>query len=370
MIRFLFFVMGLLFCTVGQAKPFLGYGMTNTVTSIQSQERAYMGFKTGFDMTIKKKLDPDFIVRESLFGAGSLSAVKVAEKLHKQGVQVFLGFPTSHEAFLVSEYAHKKGLMAFFSAAGIMKLAQMGDQVFTMAESPEESLKDRFDFIRKQFPRKKGVALFAAHKVFSFAQFATFERLLKTPEYKDLELSLVKVNASGQVSEDILEKLKNGEFQYMYLTMYAKDAVPVFEQLEKVKVDLPIVASSSWDFQNIDVVRRFLMARKSPAYTYTIWDDKKPDAQKFLKDIKTVYQARPSGGMAYGYDLGVVVATVLNRIEGPVSLAKFKKAFQKDPCFDGTIAGRICFDPKGGHAQRPIFPYQFHGRSHSSQPSL
>jgi len=341
------------------AKTVIGYGTADSVYPKPAQELVLMGFEAGFKRTLKKKVDDDFVAVDFEVGGTPLGAVKSAQRLMDKGARILIGFPTSHEALLVSKFVKEHQLMAIFSNAGHTQLANMGDNIYTVAESIDFSIRFFLDFMKEKFPQQKGLILINPKAVFSASHVGDIQKNLKEPTYKNLDVDLVNLNMDLVLSPTVIKDLKQGRYKFMHLTMYAEEAIPVLRQLNDNHIDIPIVGSGSWDESDIDVIRRYLFVRKSPTYGYSQWKPNSPEAKDFENIIKDIYNREPTGGMTYGYDLGVVIATTLNRIDGEVTLESFKKAFKQELCFKRASNGTICFSPDGGHAQRKIYMYNY-----------
>ena len=124
----------------------------------------------------------------------------------------------------------------------------------------------------------------------------------------------------------------------------------MLQQMRDLGIDLPIIANPSWPSADIEYLRRLLIGRKSHTFATARWLPTTAAGQKLTKIVRSKYGREPSGEMAYGYDLGVIVGTLINRTKGDITRAKLIGAFKIDPCFDGLSNGKICFPATGGHA--------------------
>lgn len=355
----LFLLLASLMSGTTYARTFIGYGTADSVAPKATQELVLMGFEAGFEKTIQKELNDDFIAVDFDIGGSPLGAIKSAERLIKKGAQILTGFPTSHEALLVSKIAKKNNIMVIFSSAGHSQLGKMGDDIYSVAESIDYAMNFKLKFMQDKFGKQKGLILINPKAVYSVSHLADIRNLLKDPKFSSINIDMINLNMNLEIPKTVIQALKTGKYKYLHLTMYAEEAVPLLRQLHQNHIDIPIVASTSWDDSDIDVIRRYLFGRKSPTYGFAQWNRNSTDAKEFERFIRKKYNREPTGGMVYGYDLGVIMATTINRIEGDMTMESFKKAFKKNLCFEKTSNGTICFSPNGGHAKRKIYTFEF-----------
>ncbi len=91
----------------------------------------------------------------------------------------------------------------------------------------------------------------------------------------------------------------------------------------------------------------------------TSWDSQSKYGKEFRKQFLKHFAKEPTGESAYGYDLGVISAQILKRINGPITKKSFRESFESNRCFDQLSIGKLCFPKNGGHASRPIVYLKF-----------
>ena len=335
-----------------QAK--IGYGSSDAVLPAKNQELFFMGFEAGFKKMVSEKTAGEILIAEQVADGSPLGAMRSAESLIGRGAVALVGFPTSHEALLASKIALQHGVLAVFSGAGHADLAKLGSLIFTTGESMRYSVESSLAFIKKYFPKGEGVLITNPSAVFSKNQEDTFVDLMKGQQYSGIKMISMQLGRDLKLSEGDVQRLKNIKKGYLCLTPYADESVRLLEQLEKEKLDLPILSNSSWTTGDIEFLRRFLTNRKAPVYSATLWLKGSPESKNFENLIRQRYGREPTAEMAYGYDLGVIIGQTLNAVKGPLTQKSIAEAFRRIRCFDGVTSGKICFKPEGGHAERKI----------------
>lgn len=341
-----------LFVTNSFASPIIGYGSSDSVLSAKNQELFIMGFEVGLQKVIKSKPLSELLVLDQVSNGSQLGAIGSAERLLAKGVSLLVGFPTSHEALLAAKVAKQKGVLAIFSGASHSDLAKMGSSVFTTGESMDFAVESTLQFMRKKFNGKRGLLISNPYAVFSTNQEDVFREILAKKENQDIPIKLTHLSKDLLLNEIDLMSVRNGEFDYIVVTPYADESAKLLEQLEKNRIDLPLITNSSWTTGDLDFGRRFLTTRKSPAYCATLWLKGSPDSREFERLIQGRYGRPATAEIAYGYDLGVIAGRVLESIKGPITKESVMKEFVKHKCFEGLSSGKMCFTNSGGHAIR------------------
>lgn len=343
------------------AAPLFGYGSSDAVIPAKDQELFYSGFEAGFEATYGSRLPKDLVAIEHVYNGTQLGATESAQKLLKRGVQALIGFPTSHEALLVAGIAQKTKTFALFPAASHSALANFGPTVYSTGESMESGVRKALSFLKSRFKQKKGVVIYSPYAVYSTDQKEIFSRLVPTPEFSDVELQYLPLNAELMLSADQLEAFRKNPPSYIYLTQYASEATSMMAQLENQNIDLPIITNSSWLTGDIEFVRRFLTPRKSPLYSVGVWLKGSRHSKKFERIVRTKYGIEPTPEIAYGFDLGTVIATIYKDLQKTPNITSdmIRRAFVKHRCYEGASAGKLCFGPNGGHAEREVQFVQF-----------
>jgi len=296
----------------------------------------------------------DPLLLDQVSDGSQLGAVRSAERLISNKVKILVGFPTSHEAMLAAKIAQKNGVLSIFSGASHSSLAEMGPSVFTTGESVGYSAEFTLSYIKRNYFGKRGILITNPYAVFAKNQEDTITKLLQKRQFQEVKLTKVHLNRDSLLDQSVLQALVSKNFDYIILTAYADESARLLDQFDRHQVDLPIVVNSSWTTADLEFVRRLLTKRKSPVITESIWLEGSPDSIAFERYYFKKYGKRPTSEVAYGYDLGLITAEVLNRIKGDVTKESILKSFQKNLCFKNLTSGRLCFDRNGGHAKRKL----------------
>ncbi|MGE3611035.1 MAG: ABC transporter substrate-binding protein [Bacteriovoracaceae bacterium] len=334
--------------------PIVGYGSSDAVLNAKNQELFLMGFQAGFQSNLRKSDIKDLLIIDQVSDGSQLGSMKVAERLLSKGVSLIAGFPTSHEALLAGSVARKFGVLSIFSGAGHSDLGKMGPTVFTTGESMELAVETMLKFIRKKFPNKTGMLISNPYAVFSKNQEDVTIQKIRQKINQDIILYPAHLSKSLTLSQQDILKIKKKEISYLVITPYADESARLLEQLQKNEIDLPIITNSSWTTGDLDFGRRFMVSLKSPTYCQALWMKGSKDSIPFERLIQKKYGRPATSEIANGYDLGVIVAKVLNGITGPITKESVLNSFKLQKCFSGLSTGRMCFNPNGGHAEKKI----------------
>jgi ABC-type branched-subunit amino acid transport system substrate-binding protein len=337
----------------------VGYGSSDAVLPVKNQELFFMGFDLGLQKTLKDKSMSQILAVEQVANGSQLGAIESANRLINKGVNMLVGFPTSHEALLAAEVAKKSGVLAIFAGAGHSNLAKIGPTVFTTGESMAYGAGKMADFIKLKFSGKKGLSIVNPFAVFSKDLDDTLTKSLTDPKYSKVSVAHVSLDKDHKLSPNELQALRKKQFDYIIMTPYADESIAALEQFEQAGIDLPIVANSSWTTGDVELIRRFLTNRKAPSYLANLWLRGSPESTEFEAATSSRYGRQPTAEMAYGYDLGVIAGKVLNDAKGKFDRESLLASFKRIHCFDSLSSGRMCFDPNGGHALRSISFVQF-----------
>ncbi len=311
-----------------------------------------MGFKLGLEKNLKDRKVSETLVIEQTSDGSQLGAMTSARRLLDRDVVMIVGFPTSQEALLESKLTKEKGILSISAAAGHADLGEMGPTVFSLGESMKSTAVETRKFIKSTFGSQQGLLVTNPYAVYSKNQEDAFVKEAKGKS--DVSLTPVHFSKDLVLEESIMKDLKQGKFKYLVLTSYAAENAKLLEQLEKNKIDLPMIVNSSWMMGDVDYGRRYLVSRKSPTFIASDWSQTSRFPPAFEKAVKQKYGRSPTAEIAAGYDLGVISAKVLNGIKGQPTKESVLKEFVSQRCFSGTATGELCFDSKGGHALREI----------------
>jgi ABC-type branched-subunit amino acid transport system substrate-binding protein len=344
---------------IAYCRPIIGYGSSDAVYPAKSQELIYMGFLLGFSRRIKKQLDKDFLAVEAMDDKDPFGALHSAHYLQSQGIDLLVGFPTSHEALLVSEFAAKNKLL-FISAAAVQSdLSKFGPLVHTMAPSSQQTTLSLLKFIKKKEGKKKGLIISNPGDLYSMNHHRMVFDLMDKNHRLRLNLKPVFLNDRLRLDKQYIQMIRRNEIQYLYITSYTTESVKLLEQLNECGIDLPIFTNTAWTIGDIEYLRRLLWMIKSKVYSVSLWSTTSKEFMDFARTARKVYGNVSPSEMAMGYDLGIMVAETINHIKGTIDKESIKNAFLKMDYVDGTSCGRIYINKEGGHAKRKIMIVEF-----------
>ncbi len=337
------------------ANPLIGYGSSDAILPAKTQEIFYLGFELGLAVTTKQTNINQLLAVEHSWDGSPLGAQRSAEKLVKRGIVALVGYPISSDALLASKVSIKAGIMGVFAAARHSDLGKLGRLVVSTVPSMSFDVEFFMKFIAKKYPGKQGLLISNPYNVFCKNQEDIFTLLLKEKRFDKITASSVRLNKDMKLSEVDLKQIKEGHFDYIFMTTYPDMSLHVLGQLDALSLDIPIIANASWTTDDFELIRRVLIRHKAPVYSVALWYPGNEAGKKFEREILKRYGRAPTAEAAYGYDLGVIVGTTLNRIQGPPTPENFVKAFYHMPCFEGaTTSGRVCFAQTGGHSTRQL----------------
>ncbi len=340
--------------------PIIGYGSSDAVLPAKNQELFYMGFELALRSALDRRFGHDALTVEQVSDGSQLGAIRAANVLVERGAKILVGFPTSHEALLAAEIAIKGSMLMIASGAGHEKLGTMGNYVFTTGESMDYSVRTMMEFIDGRYGNARGLLVANPRAIFSVNLADTAKRIQAGPQQKLLpNLEYAEVDAKFMLPADALQKLKRGAYQYIFLTQYADESARLLQQLEDLSIDVPIFSNSSWTTGDMELLRRLIIRRKSATYSCALWMPGSNESQPFERLVRKIYGREPTSEMAYGYDVGVIVAKTLNRVKRDPTRENIHHSFLAQKCFTGLASGKLCFQPKGGNADRKIYFVKF-----------
>lgn len=355
-----FVVLALASARVIVAAPIIGYGSSDAVLAAHNQELFIMGFDLGLKRFIKKPLPNELLVTIQDKDGSPAAAARSARTLIDRGVAVLTGYPTSHEAVLAGEIASKAGVLAIFPAASHSRLAQLGPTVYTTGESMNYSASKILGFIKDRFPKASGVVLSNPKSVYSINQELAFKSAVQSRhDFGGLRLSFLHLDGDLGLPAQARKDLVDNRYDYILFTCYPDEAARVLAQLEENKIDRPMITDPAWTTGDVELLRRYLTRMKSPIYSFAGWVKDSKESRDFEKSLRGTFGKEPSAEVAFGYDVGVILATVLNRVKGPVTRQAVLDAFRRRPCFSKVSSGTLCFGPDGGHAKRQLHVVRF-----------
>jgi ABC-type branched-subunit amino acid transport system substrate-binding protein len=344
---------------IAHCRTIIGYGSSDAVYPSKNQEFFYMGFLLGFNRRVKKELDKDFLAVKAMENQDPFGALHSARYLKLQDVDLLVGFPTSHEALLVAEFAAKNKLLFISAAASHSDLAKFGPLIHTIMPSTQQITQYLLKFIQKKAGKKKGLMISNPADLYSMNHHRMVFDLMDKNSSLRLDLTPAYLNDQLRLNDRYIEMIKKDEIQYLYITSYTTKSVNLLEQLNEYGIDLPIFTTTSWTIGDIEYLRRLLWMIKSKVYSISLWSTTSEAFKDFTRTARKVYGNVTSSEMAAGYDLGIVVAETINHIQGTIDKESIKNAFLNMDYVDGTSCGRIYFNKKGGHARRKIEIVEF-----------
>jgi ABC-type branched-subunit amino acid transport system substrate-binding protein len=343
------------------ADSFIGYGSATSVTTVRIQEHFYLGFQLGLESILGAKQSGQLLLERRAADNSPLASLKVAESLVSLGSVGLFGFPTSHEALLVADYARGNNIFSVFAGASHSDLAKKGNFIFTTGTPMSYGIEMIVPFLESKFKKQRGLAVINPYAVFSVDQEKVLKELLLKNSSIDIEFEYLSKEL--QLSDNAIRRLKAGDFNYLYITPYPEDLFRFFNQLGAHKIDLPLLAAASWGTADPEIViQRFLTQNKSDFYMSSEWVKGRPESQLFENRLKTRYKREAIPEIAYGYDVGIIAGQLVRRLiekKLPLTSKALHAAMIENPCFDQLSIGKLCFDRRGGHAIRPIFILKF-----------
>jgi ABC-type branched-subunit amino acid transport system substrate-binding protein len=325
--------------------PKIGYGSSTAVVAPSYQENVLRGFELGVHRILGASPLSDLFLIKQLNDKSIQGATTSANALVEAGVVALVGFPVSHDALLAADVARKNGMLAIFGSPSHTAIAEKGPTVYSTGASIDTLQNDLLVFLQEKFGTKKGLVVVNPSSVFSINQ----ETLLKTklPKTPGLKIELARLNDGLVMPEAMMARLKKGEFEYLYLSLYPDDLVAFFNQLQSAKVDLPTVAFGGPD---PDILRRFVSVKKTPYFIGTTWVPSDPEMKELDREVFKKYGKSANFETVIGFNLGMVVGQTYKQVDGPLTKQSVLAAFRKKSCY--TVLGKreLCFGANGGHA--------------------
>ncbi|MBY0369326.1 ABC transporter substrate-binding protein [bacterium] len=346
----LLFIALLLRPTVAFALPAgkVGYGSATTVISAAYGENVFIGFELGFEKVLGRARAKDLLIVKQGTDKSLRGAVTVAEDLVKEGAVFLVGFPVSHDALLVGDYAVKNHIQSLFGGAAHSDLAKKGPEVLSSGSSMEHLVSQLEVFLKKQFAGKRGLAISNPYAVFSANQARILKERVQNGE---IAFETREVNEALVLPPSALAEIKAGKFDYIYLTLYPEDLVALLNQLTTAGVDLPMI---TWGGPDTDVLKRFISEMKSPYYIGSPWMPSRDKTRDLDRAMQAKFGRKSNSEIVIGYNLGLVAGQMVARVKGPLTRESVRAAFTQDPCFEGLGKVPVCFPRTGGHASLTV----------------
>jgi ABC-type branched-subunit amino acid transport system substrate-binding protein len=330
--------------------PKIGYGSSSASITAKNQELILAGFELGLSKYITQKRMKEILQINQDVSGLPLSARAVALDLIEKDVAMLTGFSGSHDSILASKVAAEYPVLTILAGSNHNSLREMGPYVFTTGHSMDTEVRETLEFAKERFESAPGLLIIDPRGVASASQEEIFLKVLKQDKFKKMKFNIAKLTAECKLPGEIIEELKHKKFQFILLTAYPDVSLGLGQQLETNEIDLPIIAGSSWGLGDFDVMRRFILSRKSDFFNATEWIKGSAESAQFEGLFRQKYGKDPTSEGALGYDLGSIVGQILKRVQGPISRANLIRAFEKDYCFKELSVGQICFQKGGGHS--------------------
>lgn len=335
--------------------PIVGYGSSDAILPAKNQELFYLGFEAGMTRRLKSPALSEYVTTSQISDGSYLGAIKSVKNLIMRNVKIIAGYPTSHEAVLVGRITRDLNVLTIFPSAGHSELAAMGDRVFTTGESTGVTVNSMIA-IAKGIKQNVGKCLisFNPRAVFSMDQDEELEKAISQGRHQGLVFEKVYLSESLRLDDAIIKSLREGKYDCLIMTMYPDESVEIMKQLDENGLGVPIVTNSSWSTGDIEFLRRIIAHMKSPIYGFSLWVKESPQYQDAATYIERKYGRKPTTEIMDGYDLGIIVGTIIQRMQSHNEYDDPLAMFQEDTCFEGTSTGKICFPVGGGHAVRTV----------------
>jgi ABC-type branched-subunit amino acid transport system substrate-binding protein len=333
----------------------IGFGSAVSTMTARTQVNVYMGFELGLREVLGKEIATRVLVTRQESVPKQLGAMEMARELVSQNVAAVFGFSGSHDSLLAGRVLRDKKMLTLFPGSNHNDIRNFGKYVYTTGHSMDTEVSNTLDFIRKHYIQKKGLAIInlqaaASH---SIDKILTDQLPALAGSVKMEKLFLDK---NLTLSQEALDTILNSKYDYMYFTAYPEAMVPFVAQIEKMGLDLPIIAASSWGLEDAEVIRRFIAQKSQPLFISSNWHKESQDFKRFVNLFKKNYGREPIPENSLGYDVGVIAGKAIKGANGKISREGLYQSFIKQKCFSGLSVGRICFPAEGGHSDlKPRF---------------
>jgi hypothetical protein len=323
------------------------YGFSSGILPNDTQEFVFRGFL----MSLKsfKDINVDKDLRLIYSNSASLtSPIDVAREVLKENPQVITGFPSSFESQLAAPILKESGILTIFASSSNLSLANMASNLYSSSESILISNLKISEMIQSKYKNKMGIVIYNPFDYFSINQKMSWEKILK--ENKALNLKFIATTLDGKISSNQLAECMPAKF--VITSLFPLKSYDLFRIFDEKSIDLPVYSNSSWYKMEISSLKRFILKKKAPVYLVQFKGLNPSRVKKISNDYIKKYNSNPSPEVLIGYDLGVIVGSILKRSKdlnkSPIEIMKNK------PCFEGSPFGRVCFGGNGGFAPRQI----------------
>lgn len=332
------------------SKPFVGYGSSNAIIT----DKILEGFLSGFELGYSSLDKSDSFRVEQSRDQSALGSVRSAQKLLNSGAIGLFGFPGSSDALLVGKIAQKEQIISVFPGCNHTGLGQLGNTVFSTGHTSDSEIRSQLRFTFEKLKKRRVLAIINPMAAPSAVEEEILNSQKVRDEFPNIVIQTTRLQPDLKLEPEILRSIAERKFDVLFLTPYPEASVNFVEQLINSGTDSTIVAGSAWGTVDSDVMRRYVAKKKAAFYMMTTWRSHGTEGRRFRASFLKRYAKEPTAESAYGFDLGVIAATVLGRTKSPYSRQAFFKAFHANLCFKGLSSGTLCFPKDGGHVKRPI----------------
>lgn len=326
----------------------IGYGYSYVMTS--KQELVYMGFLIGLKKTIKKNFHRKNVILKKSTEKSAMDPYYIAKYLQKKSDIFVVGFPTSHEALMAASALKGQNKIFISAAAKSSKLNEIGPNIFSVNSSNDDSVNSSLSFLQNKLKLKNGVMISNPHNAFSDNLDSIYRKKIKNN--KKFKIETILTDKKGDLTEEQLKKLRKTSNEFIIINTYVQKSHHILEYLKNLKKKVPIIANSSWAIDGIQEIKRFLSETDLEIYGFEVITKSSKEYALLKSYAKKEYGVDVAPHLVYGFDLGVVVASILNRINGPITYQNALKTIKQNPCFFNTTANKLCLSKNGGTAFR------------------
>ena len=323
------------------------YGFSSGILPNDTQEFVFRGFlmslKNFKDINVDKDLKLIYSNSASL-----TSPIDVAREVLKENPKIITGFPSSFESQLAAPILKESGILTVFASSSNLSLANMASNLYSSSESILISNLKISGIIQSKYKNNMGIVIYNPFDYFSINQKMSWENILKGN--KVLNLKFVATSLDGKISSSQLAECLPAKF--VITTLFPLKSYDLFRIFDEKSIDLPVYSNSSWYKMEYSSLKRFIVKKKAPVYLVQFKGVDSKLVKKISNDYMKIYNSNPSPEVLIGYDLGLIVGSILKRSKdlhkSPIEIMKNK------PCFQGSPFGSVCFGGSGGFAPREI----------------
>lgn len=323
------------------------YGFSSGILPNDTQEFVFRGFLMSLKSFKEINVDKDLKLIYSN-SASLTSPIDVAKEVLKENPQIITGFPSSFESQLAAPILKESGILTMFASSSNLSLANMASNLYSSSESILIANLKISEVIHKKFNNSLGVVIYNPFDYFSINQKMAWEKILK--ENKALNLKFIATSPDGKLSSNQLAECLPAK--YVVTTLFPLKSYDLFRIFDENSIDLPVYTNSSWYKMEYSSLKRFILKKKAPVYLVQFKGLDPALVKKISNDYVKTYNSNPSPEILIGYDLGLIVGSILKRSKdlhkSPIEIMKNK------PCFEGSPFGSVCFGGSGGFAPREI----------------